>query len=298
MSIDRKKRCDFFYFISKKFKFRSRAAFKLIEIDNKFHFFRKSLGILDLCSAPGSWMQVSRKLTQPHIPVIGVDLCKIKKIHGCVFVNGDITSYYCFNSVLRIIKNFGLTLNIILHDGSPRAETKWLSDVYKQNKLVLYAFKFTHKMLYSNGWFVTKVFKSKYFNELLFFLKGYFSKIFILKPIASRKESVEMYIICKKFSFDKKNFNSNVKSNCIFRSFGKFNCLKREISNGIRKPGNLLVFCLKLDFIKEEINCLFGTTFYSFFNFKLKIKKTYPGKTFYFSNWIKKVFISKKINKF
>mmetsp|Transcript_5594 Transcript_5594/g.17885 ORF Transcript_5594/g.17885 Transcript_5594/m.17885 type:complete len:243 (+) Transcript_5594:1481-2209(+) len=241
-------------------------------------------------------MQVSRKLTQLHIPIVGIDLCKIKKIHGCVFVNGDITSYYCFNSVLKIIKNFGLTFNIILHDGSPRAEIKWLSDVYKQNKLVLYAFKFTHKMLCPNGWFVTKIFKSKYFNGLLFFLKSYFGKIFILKPIASRKESVEIYIICKKFIIDKKNFNLNIKSNRMSNYSEKFNCLKIKTSDSIQKKKikDLFVFFSKLNSIKEEIYCLIGTSFYSFFHFKLKIKKTYPNKAFYFSSWIKRMFIKKK----
>ena len=94
--VNRKNRCDIFYFIAKKYKFRSRAAFKLIEINKKFGFLEKSSGVLDLCAAPGSWLQVSRALTSISALIIGIDIAPIKKIKGCQTLRGDISSFFLF----------------------------------------------------------------------------------------------------------------------------------------------------------------------------------------------------------
>lgn len=275
--VNRKNRCDFFYFTAKKFKFRSRAAFKLIEINKKFIFLNKASGILDLCAAPGSWMQVAQKLAPLYIPIIGIDIYPIKPLTGCITLKGDITSPSCFSSISNIIKVFKQQINIVLHDGSPKMGSKWLSDVYKQNELVLNAFKLARNILNYGGWFITKIFKSEYFNNLFFILKNFFKKIFIFKPIASRSSSTEIYLICNSYMCNSSKFNFLLETNF---SLGEYFRLKKKrnthiISTKIDNHKNRLSFSRiikkqaffffkKFRFFeqKDESECLFGTDFY------------------------------------
>nr|UXY87715.1 SAM-dependent methyltransferase [Cryptomonas curvata] len=275
--VNRKTRCDFFYFTAKKFNFRSRAAFKLIEMNKKFFFLDKATGVLDLCAAPGSWMQVVQKLAPLYIPIIGIDIYPIKPLIGCITVKGDITSPSCFSSIFKIKNTLNQKINVILHDGSPKMGSKWVSDVFKQNELVLNAFKLARNFLNYGGWFITKIFKSEHFNNLFFILRNFFKKIFIFKPIASRSGSTEIYLICNRYFCISLNFNSLLEPNFLFKK-----CEHRKKNQNVRiyatefdNSKNILsflklikkktfFFSKKFNFFekKDENECLFGTDFY------------------------------------
>nr|UXY87225.1 SAM-dependent methyltransferase [Cryptomonas sp.] len=287
--VNRKNRCDFFYFTAKKYKFRSRAAFKLIELNKKFSFLHKAHCILDLCAAPGSWMQVCRRLAPCSASIIGLDIYPIRKIKGCQTMKGDITSYTCVNSISNIIKMEKKKINVVLHDGSPKMGTEWLLDVYKQNSLVLSAFRLIRKLLCNNGWFVTKIFKSEYFNNLYFTLKYFFKKIFIFKPIACRDNSTETYLVCKQYYSFTKKYNFLIQPSFIFREFVSpietikkskhWNFVPRkrllQLSELIKDKN--LVSMMKMNTIEnnDEDQSVFGT---SFFNAKIDEKKNQNSK--------------------
>ena len=192
-------RCDPFYFLAKKYGFRSRAAFKLIELEKKYKVLKSSKGIIDLCAAPGSWVQVVNKIS-PNTPlIIGIDAQKIRPIKGCYFLRGDITSPNIITTLDKIKKIDKRKINTVLHDGAPKIGSSWLKDVLNQNELVLISLKISINSLEKGGTFISKVFRSEFLHGILYISSCFFENIFLFKPSSSRKSSTEIYLICKRF---------------------------------------------------------------------------------------------------
>jgi AdoMet-dependent rRNA methyltransferase SPB1 len=186
--------------VAKEQGLRSRAAFKLSQINRKHGFLEKSKNaILDLCAAPGGWTQIaSRTCPNNKIPIVAVDILPIRPIHNNITtIIGDITTDKCQADIKRALK--GTPVDVVLHDGAPNVGAEFGKDAYLQNELVLSATLTATKHLIPGGTFVTKVYRSRDYAKLQWAISQLFESVNVYKPAASRPQSAEIFWICEKF---------------------------------------------------------------------------------------------------
>lgn len=152
-----KERRDHYYNLAKLQGYRARSAFKLIHIAQKHNIFTGCSVLVDLCAAPGGWLQVAKQNMPMVSTIVGVDLIPIRPIHGCTTIQSDITSQQC-RSLLKKEVPMG-EVDVVLHDGSPNVGTDWTRDAYVQNELALHAVKLASELLKPKGVFISKVFR-------------------------------------------------------------------------------------------------------------------------------------------
>ncbi|GAV58254.1 FtsJ domain-containing protein/Spb1_C domain-containing protein/DUF3381 domain-containing protein [Cephalotus follicularis] len=195
-----KHRLDKFYWLAKEHGYRSRASWKLVQLDTKFDFLRSSRAVLDLCAAPGGWMQVAVQRVPVGSLVIGVDLVPIAPVRGALSIEQDITRTECKARVKRLMEEHGArSLDLVLHDGSPNVGGAWSQEAMSQNALVIDALKLATHFLAPKGNFVTKVFRSQDYTSVIYCLKQFFEKVEVEKPAASRSASAEIYVLGLKY---------------------------------------------------------------------------------------------------
>jgi 23S rRNA (uridine2552-2'-O)-methyltransferase len=169
--------------------YRSRAAYKLIELDNRDKFLRPGAIVVDLGAAPGSWSQVAVQKTRPGGKVIAVDLLDIAPISGVTVLKGD------FREAGLIQALEGKHADVILSDVLPNLSGIPNVDQARAAELSFAALDFCQNALKPGGVFVVKAFQGEAFNEVLQRMKHDFVKVNVRKPEASRAESKETYVV-------------------------------------------------------------------------------------------------------
>jgi|TARA_B000000565_G_scaffold73971_1_gene52320 23S rRNA (uridine2552-2'-O)-methyltransferase len=190
--IIRQKR-DIFVRQSKIEGYRSRAIYKLKEIDEKFKIFKNTTSIIDLGAAPGSWSQYIIRQYKKSL-VLAIDLLDFEHIDKVNKIVGDFTK----SENKEKIKNFfNKKVDVVISDMAVNTTGNKNLDAIVTGELCIEAMEFALEMLDKKGKFVSKIFMGSSFNEIVADAKKKFREVNIFKPLSSRKDSKESFIICK-----------------------------------------------------------------------------------------------------
>eukprot|EP00758_Cryptobia_borreli_P001527 Tbor_TRINITY_DN2317_c0_g1::TRINITY_DN2317_c0_g1_i1::g.153::m.153/K14857/SPB1, FTSJ3; AdoMet-dependent rRNA methyltransferase SPB1 len=214
-----KTRLDAYYRLAKDQGYRARSAFKLIQLNRKYDFLGKARVLVDLCAAPGGWCQVAAKHMPIGSKIVGVDLVPIAPIRGVKTFVGDITDDKTRKIILTWLKKE--LVDCVIHDGAPNVGGVWSRDLFDQNSLVLHSVKLATSLLRSGGWFITKVFRSQDFQKLMWVFKQFFEKVEATKPLASRMESAEIFVVCAGYKAPKHIDPKMFSPQAIFEDVGE-----------------------------------------------------------------------------
>ena len=188
-----KQKRDPFFQSSKIEGFRSRSAYKLIEMDQKFKFLNKNSSLLDLGASPGGWSQVARKKIKTG-KILAVDIKTMEKINNVDFIRGD----FCEDNIYKkIILYFNRKIDVVLSDMAANTSGNKALDSYRTGELCLKAMDLSKEILDKNGIFLSKIFMGSIFQEINDKAMNNFKKVVKYKPLSSKKESKEIYIFCK-----------------------------------------------------------------------------------------------------
>ena len=173
--------------------YRSRSAFKLIEIDSKFNILKNNNYILDLGSAPGGWSQViSEKIKKGRI--LAIDILPMEKINNVDFILGDFLNKNIQSKIMRLCNN---KLDTIVSDMASNTTGNKDLDSIRTSELCINAMEFSKLVLSKNGIFLSKFFMGSTHKEIKEKADEIFKKVIFYKPDSSRKDSREVYIFCK-----------------------------------------------------------------------------------------------------
>ncbi len=188
-----KQRRDIYVRKSKVEGYKSRAIYKLQEIDENFKIFKNGISVIDLGAAPGSWSQyLSRKIKNGKMLSIDLlDFEKIEKVHKLI---GDFTED---NSKKKIKDFFGSKVDVVISDMAVNTTGNKNLDSINTSELCIEAMNFSKEVLKKDGKFVSKIFMGSTFNDIIYESKKIFKENKVFKPAASRKDSKESFIICK-----------------------------------------------------------------------------------------------------
>ena len=173
--------------------YRSRAAYKLLEIIDKNQIIKTGFKVLDLGAAPGGWSQVAIKIVGKTGQVIATDILPVESIANVEFLQGDFTEEIIYNKLLSLTNK--QKINVVLSDMAPNMSGQISIDQPKSMYLAELALDMATKVLSHNGHFVVKIFQGDGFDGFIQNSRKNFKKVIIRKPKASRPRSKEVYLI-------------------------------------------------------------------------------------------------------
>ena len=188
-----KQRRDIYIRKSKVEGYKSRAVYKLQEIDHKFRIFKNGVSVIDLGAAPGSWSQYVVKKVK-NAKVLSIDIKEMDQIGNNFQIKGDFTKSKFKQNIKEY---FGKKVDIVLSDMAVNTTGNKNVDSIVTGELCIEAMNFAKEILKIDGKFVSKIFMGSTFNEVLLEAKKAFKETYVFKPPASRKDSKESFIICK-----------------------------------------------------------------------------------------------------
>ena len=173
--------------------YRSRAAFKLMEIDERDHLIRPGEIVVDLGATPGGWSQVVAKRQQGNGRVIALDLLELEPLHGVEFIRGDFRE----ESVLQILETMlaGAKVGLVLSDMAPNMSGVAVSDQARVMHLAELGLEFSQNWLKPDGAFLVKVFHGHGYEDFVKAMRQVFKSVATRKPDASRDRSPEVYLL-------------------------------------------------------------------------------------------------------
>ncbi len=183
---------DQFYKKSKILGYRSRSAFKLIEINKKFKFLKKNINLLDLGSSPGGWSQVASQIIRSG-KIIALDKKKMEKINNVTFLNEDFLEH---KTKEKILKEFPKKVDVVISDMAADTTGNKSLDCIRTNLLCSEVIAFATEILNNKGVLLSKLFMGEDFLEVKELAEKKFKKVQFFKPESSRSESKETFIYC------------------------------------------------------------------------------------------------------
>jgi 23S rRNA (uridine2552-2'-O)-methyltransferase len=176
--------------------YRSRASYKLLEINQKDHILKSNMAVVDLGAAPGGWSQVAKELVGDAGSVIALDILDMEPIPDVSFIQGDFTTDATLAKLLDYLKANNLTkIDVVISDMAPNLTGIKTADQANSIYLVQLAYEFAKMVLKPGGTILAKAFQGANFNGLVKKIAADFDKLLIRKPNASRSESKEVYLL-------------------------------------------------------------------------------------------------------
>ena len=188
---------DHYVMKAKEEGYRSRACYKLMELDDKDKLIKSGMTVVDLGSAPGGWSQVAAKRVGDHGLVVASDILPMDGIAGVTFLQGDFTEEAVFDELMTVIGN--RPVDLVISDMAPNMSGMSAVDQPSAMYLVELALDMAKQVLKPGGNYAAKVFHGEGFDEYLKDLRTSFQKVVTRKPESSRARSREVYLVAKGF---------------------------------------------------------------------------------------------------
>lgn len=187
-------RRDYYYKKAKEEKYRSRAAYKLLQAINKYQFMKPNDVVVDLGAAPGGWLQVSSRIVGEEGIVLGVDIKEVDPLpeSNICTILGDVIDQEIANQILAILPR---PADVVISDVSPNLSGVWELDHARQIDLARRSLQIAFAVLRQGGNFFVKIFQGDMSEDFVAEVKNCFTRAEIVKPPASRAKSAEMYVL-------------------------------------------------------------------------------------------------------
>lgn len=192
---------DHYRKLSKEEGYRSRSAYKLAQLNKSYHILRSGNNVVDLGCAPGGWLQVAKKEVNQG-KVVGIDILNVLPIEGVTIFQGDIEDTRTVDLLIQALNG---KANTLLSDISPNVSGIWNIDHAKQISISKHSLNIATRVLVTGGGAILKVFEGELLKDFKKETEKYFRKVLLTKPLASRQQSSELYMVCQGFSLADSN---------------------------------------------------------------------------------------------